>query len=250
MKPHRKEKLKHKLSKEKKRHLRLIKGGKEKSGGKPTTMLEKIQDRLRKLEQGRGELWKAEKGKNRIRVMPSWRGKNEEFYRLVPQHWGVGPNARMVRCGIIDGKGKCRVCKRVTKLAQSDSAKKQKRAEDMQAKVNAMLNIYDYGQPDRGVQVWSCSTFQLKELLGHYTDADYGDFTDPKTGFDVIVTKTGQKKGTRYAVRLSRNPTRFKKWKKLKNQLVDIDKRFKPTPPDRVLAILEGRDESYGGGAA
>lgn len=212
---------------------------------------DKIQARLRKMELGRGKLWKPKKGQNRIRILPSWRGPNEEFYKETPTHWGVGPEGkRSIICPKVINQP-CPVCKRAEKFAESDSAKKQAIAEKLQAKNRVIFNILDLDSKDGNIYQWSCSESQLQELLGYYIDPDYGDFTNPKTGFDVIIIRKGEGLNTRYKTRLSRNPTKVKEWKKLKKDIPNLDVKFKPYDTEKIIAIMNGdddRDNNSGGG--
>lgn len=203
---------------------------------------EKIQARLRKMELGRGKLWKPKKGQNRIRILPSWRGPEEEFYKEAPTHWNVGPESnRSVICPKVVGQ-KCPICELADKYAKSDNSKKQAIAEKLQPRTRVIFNILDLDAKDGQVHQWSCSEAQLQELLSYYIDPDYGDFTNWKSGFDVIIIRKGEGLNTRYKVRLSRNPSKVKDWKKLRKALPNLDQKYKPYDTQKILSIMSGED--------
>ena len=208
---------------------------------------DKIQERLKKLEAGKGKLWKPKKGKNRIRILPSWKGPDEEFYKEAPTHWNIGPEQnRSVICPKITG-GKCPVCSKANKLSQSDSAKEQSASEKLLPKTRVIFNILDLDSKEKNILQWSCSENQLQELLGFYIDPDYGDFTHPKKGFDVIITRKGEGLNTRYKLLLARNPSKIKGWKKMKKDLPNLDNKYKPYDAEKIKSIMRGEDERDSG---
>jgi len=201
--------------------------------------LEKIQKKLQTLESGKKSFFTADPGETRLRVMPSWLGKNGLFYREVVTHYALGPDRlRVGQCCL----KKCPACKRVAKLARSSDKKKQRRAERMMAQTRIAMNVVDLKNPKK-ILIWTISENLLQELLAYYVDSDYGDFTHPKRGYNIILFRKGKKKATRYKIRLEKNPSRYKKWKRVKDSIPDLDKRFAPLKPKRLLRIMQGTDE-------
>lgn len=206
-------------------------------------LMEKVQSKLKDLERKGKRFWTPEEGKNKIRILPSWKGADQEFYREVPTHYDVGPNHRTLMCPRAVEK-KCPICDKADRLANSDSARKQARADDLWPSVRIMFNILDRKDPDGTPLVWSASTGTLEELLRFFADADYGDFTHPKEGFDVILVRKGKGQGTRYKVSLARTPSSIgcKGWKE---KLHNLDKLFKPLGVAEIKAIMLGEESDY-----
>ena len=64
------------------------------------TALQKMQAKMRQMQQGKKQYWTPPEGKNLIRVLPPWE-KTEDalFYKEVPTHYKVGPDRdRVVQC--------------------------------------------------------------------------------------------------------------------------------------------------------
>lgn len=203
------------------------------------TALEKIQKKLRQLESGGKLFWKAEKGENEIRVCPR-KGKNKTFYIEVQQHYVQTPEGPRVLVCREDQK--CRPCKKAERLAESNSTKKQKRAVRMMPKTAAAMVIYDLKNKPEKPQIWSTTENNLHELLGFYADSDIGDFTDPKRGYNIKVRRKGEKLKTRYKIRIDQKPSKFKRWKKIKRHVPDLEKFFQPLSPKKQQKIMDGED--------
>src|SRR3990167_3441657 len=194
-----------------------------------SSALEKMQAAYKKNQSGNKDYYSLKQGWNRFRVCPSWLGKDELFYKEIPTHYNLGPERRLATCCV----ERCPACLKAAKLAESSNPKKQKRAENIMVKTRIGMNVVPYdkkGKLRKKPKMWTTTPNNLNELLQYVMDADYGDFTDVKKGFDVMVHKKGKKKATRYKVRLARKPSKFKTWKKIKKHLYNLDKRFKATP--------------------
>ena len=204
------------------------------------SLQEKVQRKLRELERRGQSIWKPSQGVSTLRVLPSWRGDNEEFYFETAVHYGVGPNQRSVNCNRTYGK-RCPICERADKLLERDP-ENQAAADELRPSDRVNMNVIVRGEEEAGVQVWSTTPRLLQELLGYFSDADYGDFTDPKDGFDVQLRRKGEGLRTRYDLRLVRHPSPIgvKNWRgKLKN----LDTMFKLLTPSQIIAIMRGEDE-------
>jgi len=102
----------------------------------------------------------------------------------------------------------------------------------------------------RKVYVHRCGVMIGQPLLEAYYDQDGGgDFTDPKTGRNVVITK--KTKGARgsnnveYKVQITPDRTALEDWGKIKKKLPDLNS-FIPEPldPEAILALLEGDGDS------
>ena len=208
------------------------------------SLLEKMQARLRQLESQQNKKIVIKEGVNRMRVLPSWRGPDEEFFLEVLTHYDVTPEVKYLICLQTVGED-CPVCKRVARWSLGDSHQ-QARAERVGAKSQFMMNvvpIIEGVEPE--VKIYAATRGVVYELLGFFTDAEYGNFTDPREGFDVLVTRKGKDMQTRYTVRLARNPSRLR-MKDWQEKLIDLDREYRPKSRKEVLTMLGAKSQENG----
>lgn len=205
------------------------------------TALEKIQEKLRQLKAGKKSNFAPEDGENIIRILKPL-DKDTEFYKSVMVHFGLGPEHTAF--GVCSGL-KCPACKKAAKLLASSSEKKNRRGERIAASEKAVMWVYDQKANLKRAQTFLTTTGVLKQLLGHYIDSEVGDFTDPKTGFDIRIIKTGKKMKTRYEVKVARKPSRFKLWRRVKRTMKPMDEIYKPLSVKEMRRVmLEGNVKS------
>jgi hypothetical protein len=206
------------------------------------SLLEKMQARLRQLESQQNKKVVLKEGVNRFRVLPSWRGPDEEFFLEVMTHYDVTPDVKYLICLQTVGE-ECPVCKRVARWSLGDSTQ-QARAERVGAKSQFMMNVVPIaeGLPPE-VKIYAASRGVVYELLGFFTDSEYGNFTDPESGFDVLVTRKGEKLNTKYTVRLARNPSRLR-MKGWQAKLIDLDREFRPKSRQEMLTLLGAKSQN------
>lgn len=104
------------------------------------------------------------------------------------------------------------------------------------------------------VFVYRCGVMVGQPLLEAYFDTDSGgDFTHPKTGRTVTITKKSLSKNdptnVEYTVRINPDRTPLDDWKAIRKQLPDL-KTYIPEAmePDAILALIEGTEEAGSGG--
>lgn len=214
---------------------------KKKSRPPAMTLQEKVQKKLKELERRKQQYWRPDQGVSTIRILPSWKGDNEEFYFETAVHYGVGPNQRSIPCNRVLKK-RCPICDRADRMLERDPDN-QAVADDLRPTERVNMNIIVRGEEDIGVQVWSATPRLLQELLGYFSDADYGDFTDPQDGFDVQLRRKGEgKMNTRYVLRLVRHPSPVgvRNWR---GGLKNLERLSKPLSPSAIVAIMKGEDE-------
>ena len=165
------------------------------SGAPGMSLRDKVNVKLRELERRGKMVLKPAQGVNTIRVLPSWRGDNEEFYFETAIHYDVGPNSRTVNCNRTYNK-RCPICDRADRLLER-SPDNQVTADELRPNDRINMNIIVRGEEEAGVQIWSTTPRMLQDLLGYFADADYGDFTDPQDGFDIRLRRKGEGMRTR-----------------------------------------------------
>lgn len=164
---------------------------------------EQVKNDEAKMAKGPGFGWKAKEGRNVIRFLPALAEWPSPFV-IVVEHFINLPGNILVNFACpkaLAGKF-CPVCPRVSKLYESGSDRDKKLASKMRAKKQVYSHIIDRlsekEEPDIelfkfGPQIWDF----LKKIR---KDPDFGDFTHPIDGFDIIINREGSDIQTNYNV--------------------------------------------------
>lgn len=183
-------------------------------------------------------------GRNVLRVCPPF---NEEgdFYKEGGYHYNIGPDKKSVACRKMFGLGKCPICELVDSLFKTKDDDDKKLAKDIRAKAKFFFNIYveeaneeKYG--DRKVFILGCTKTVFEQILGIIADPEWGDITDPKTGHNITIKKTGEKLGTEYATNASPKATPLPKG--IVAQMFDLDTELTADDYEKVKSVLEGEE--------
>jgi hypothetical protein len=166
---------------------------------------DKIQKKLAEI--GQGDFWKAKQGPNRIRILPPW-NKKGLWFQEATLHYGLNNENGKERgypC-LKQFDKECPVCAKIEELKEGGTEDK-KMAERIGPKTKFYANILD--RKTGAVLIWGFSRKTLGILLGYDSDKeDYGDITNPETGFDIVVEREGTTKNdTRYAIRCKPKPS-------------------------------------------
>jgi len=86
----------------------------------------------------------------------------------------------------------------INKLRSDETKESYELAKKLYPKMRSFAAVIVRGEEDKGVRLWSFGKTVYQELLKVMLDADYGDITDPKEGFDIKVNVT-QPPGKLYA---------------------------------------------------
>jgi|TARA_R110002051_G_scaffold95637_5_gene165580 hypothetical protein len=133
----------------------------------------------------------------------------------------------------------------VRKLYDEGSDESRNMARELSAKARFFSPVIVRGHEDDGPKVWSYSKTVYQELLKTVLDPDFGDITDPSSGFDLKVTydKNAGKMYPETTVRprpkaskLSKDESQVEEW--LAN-LPDIDAMQSRKTPAEVQEILD-----------
>jgi hypothetical protein len=203
--------------------------------------MSKIREQMRKLKSRRGGIWKPEIGKNTIRILPPWSSEGLWYKESLTHYVKAEGKTRAINCPGIEGEA-CYICETRDDLRRSPRRSDQKQAESLRPELQYIVNMVDMENPDDGVQMGKLSTGVVNELLTYFMDNEWGDFTDPRRGYNVIVVRIGAGLQTQYSVKLSRKATRVKKTSWL-NSLLDLDEKFVPASYSETQAIFGEGDE-------
>ncbi len=166
---------------------------------------EKEQKRL--AEQGSGDLppiVKLSEGKTHLRFLPPAAGCKTPFVE-VHQHFIRNEETDQLvvfNCPKRMLKKKCPACEVGDQLYRSGRSADKDRAKKYWAKRRIWANVLEVGNEEEGVQAFAFGVQIYESLLALRTDA--GDFTDPDSGFNIIITRKGSGIKTKYTVHAAR----------------------------------------------
>lgn len=161
--------------------------------------LRKKKEALEKGSSGGSSFWTPQSGANAVRFLPP-KPNSEDFYSESFVHYGVGPDKKMVTCLATFGK-KCPVCDEVERLKKSSDAEDKKIGEDMFRRKRYYIGVLDRnGENPNEPMIYGCGATIIKALIDLMLDPDWGDVTDPYTGRDVTINKSGTGMNTKYSV--------------------------------------------------
>ncbi len=187
-----------------------------------------------------------------IRILPlAEDDPGDEFYRLLPLHYGIGANNRVIICRNLSTEGveRCPICEAAREQFNrgNEEAGRELRAT-WRALVNMIVIDADEGTPlkDEEIQVWAMPKNTYLDLLDEIEKLpeDDRDITDPETGRDVYVDRKGSgRKDTEYKIGFSTSgAASFPAVELLEpdDALFNLAEVHTSYDADTVLAMLEG----------
>jgi hypothetical protein len=129
------------------------------------------------------------------------------FFEELRWHWDVGPERKGMLCRQSFGK-RCYLSEKIQELEASNDLEDQDEGQRIAAKVHYRANVIVLGEGAKGVQVVELKRPMAKALVEFALDPEVGNFTDPDTGRNVSIEKTGSGLQTRYSEpRIAANPS-------------------------------------------
>ena len=178
------------------RYLKRLEELKEKSGG--DSMFARLAD-----------------GKNYLRIVKD--PGTEEFLIEGGMHRDLNllgaKSQKSCLCPKKFGEDKCPICELLASLDKKKDKETIRRCKAVDKAYSLVVILEDREESkvdaDR-IQVLSYGKTILEELLLNWTDPDFGDFTDPKSGRVIIIDRSGEGLETTYSVRLRPKTQPFK----------------------------------------
>lgn len=185
--------------------------------------------------------WSPTDGRNVIRILPP--NDDAEFYAETLVHYNLGPKKdKSAICRKAAGEKHCPVCDLVDELFKGDKDDKAY-AKRIKARGKYYFNVVDRSveEDDENfgkVLVYGSGVTVFEELLGIICDPDYGDITDAKEGYDIIITKSGKGLDTEYKINARPKQTKIgiDEWEE---KLVDLSLLVKCKSEEDVEYLLE-----------
>ena len=127
--------------------------------------------------------WKAQLGKQQIRVVPSVLNKDNPFQEVY-FHYGIG-NRTMI--SPINFGEKDPIVEFAKELRKTSEPENWRLAKKLEPKMRVFAPVIVRGEENKGVRFWEFGKQVYQELLSYAADEDYGDFTDVVSGLDMTV---------------------------------------------------------------
>lgn len=149
----------------------------------------KMKQKQKALENGgksqkESKFWKVPDGKSTIRLLPD---KDGDPLRVMHLHYDV--SGKTVPCLKRNFNEKCPVCEfayDIYKNKESSEAERQV-AKKLLAKERYFSQVVVRDDGELEPKTWSYSPTVYKDLLALIMNEEYGDITDPVSGFDLII---------------------------------------------------------------
>lgn len=148
--------------------------------------LSKIKGRLESLKNTGTKtkhLWKPNKGKNTIRIIPYKHNPENPFIELL-FHYGINNKTFLSPASF--GRPDP-IVELANKLKKTGDKEEWKEGRKIEPKMRTYVPILVRGQESEGVKFWGMGKTVYQEILGIISDPDYGDITDLSTGRDLVV---------------------------------------------------------------
>ena len=209
------------------------------------------------------EMFKPKAGKNyRVDIIPYVVGEGnplanegEPYYeRTYFRHQGIGSGEDAYNCLHETFKDKCPICEYRAKAASKGTLDKDS-LKDLAPKERQLFNVFDHGEPDKGVQLWEVSFHNFGKLLdvrvkSRDEDEDYIKFwwfSDAKRkGCTLKLTVTEESMGERQFPKVTAidfKPRKAPLSDEILEQASCLDELLIQTPYDKLKAIFMQQDE-------
>jgi hypothetical protein len=220
-----------------------------------------VADQSNRVSQGLGgDFLKINDGDNYYRFLPPLRGQATPFVE-VWQHFVGGDDIpvpgrdrpMVFACPKMTDGDHCSVCEQAAELEKSRVKEDREAARALRPRLRVFANVVDMENPDAGPQILPFGKSIFDQLMAFRKNPRKGgNFTHPKTGFTIIITRTGSKKMTRYVCAIdAEGATELEDydWITEQHDLSDLVKL--PTEEDEALCLtaIEAATGHSGGGS-
>lgn len=140
-----------------------------------------------------------------VRVLPGLDPSDVDgdFFVKVLQHYNVNPAVKIpVVCPRNMGEDhECPICARVGALYSTKNQQDITQAGYIKVRSRFFMGVIPLEGENAGqICIWAAPKVIKDNIINLFQVAAYGDVTDPRTGRDLIVTKTGEKLDTSYQI--------------------------------------------------
>lgn len=194
------------------------------------------------------KLWRPKAGLNVVRIMPHHliqeaRGATD-WALPVWFHYNIGDQKDSFLCLKTLNKH-CPICDLSDQLKSHPNQDLRTVGYNMRAKQGFNMFLIDRKEPAKGAQLAALAQTVYFELLSYFLDPQWGDFTDPNTGYDITIERDAVVSATMYHVRPSPQKTLVttnpQEWQILCGQvtfLLDRVQEWKPEEVEKAVAPI------------
>lgn len=191
----------------------------------PKLDLEDLKDKHKELRDRSGGNFLKLEGETRLRIVPFVHEDEAFLFAEFSKHY-IKALKTSFNC-LHDQGEECPICNLVAELQDMGASDT---AGQLMARSRFHMNVLVAGELKK-VEV---GPGIVKDILSYITDPDYGDITDPDTGRDIKITKTGTGLSTEYEVKVVPNPSRVT----FPDKIPDLIRAVKYTDSDTVETEL------------
>ncbi len=165
------------------------------------------------VQRGGSSVLSLKEGRNELRFLPPPLGKSSIF-AIVHQHYINLPGMKETisfNCPQAMGFGSCPVCTKANALRSTGHAPDYDLARELSPGLRVYANVIDRDAADKGPQTLGFGKKIYTALTAFRQDpVAGGDFSDPISGYDVVIKRSGKgKNDTQYEVLLARSMSRL-----------------------------------------
>jgi hypothetical protein len=190
------------------------------------SMHKKLQEGKTGITSTGNEFIKIEEGTTIVRILPAKTGT--DFYSEVKTHRVQLPTKTYENNVVCLGDD-CPICNLYRALWKTGNKDHEDLARKIKAKSRYYLNVLDRNTLE--VKVLSCGTQVFQKILATILDQDFGDITDPQTGFDFKLVKVSgdgypnyNQSGPRPKTSVLGSPDNIAKWMSQAHDLTKYNK--------------------------
>ena len=148
--------------------------------------LSKVKNRLESLKTNNTKakhMWKPNKGKNVIRIIPYKFQVDNPFVELL-FHYGINQKTYLSPSTFNRPDP---IVELANKLKSTGDKEEWKEGRKLEPKMRVYVPILVRGAEQEGVKYWGMGKQVYQEILSIIADPDYGDITDVRQGRDLVV---------------------------------------------------------------
>ena len=174
---------------------------------------------------------KPKAGKNRFRILPSWRGDNEDFAKGFGSHFiknESGEVKSVYICDAATNEKDCGVCDALNQAMISVNDDETKELiRQARASQRFLFNVIDIESDDNTPFILELSRttyLKLVEIIlleSSEEDPDFNVLTDLEAGHDIYIMRNGAGLKTEYTVSIVTKSTTIDK--NVMNKIIDLD---------------------------
>lgn len=169
-------------------------------GKYPKLDLDGLKDKHRDLQSKSGGNFLKIEGETRFRIVPFEHDGDLHVFAEFNKHY-VQQLKASFNC-LHDTEDDCPICNLVEEFDKMGASNL---ARGLAARTRFLMNVLHAGELKK-VEIGGGV---MKDILSYFADPDYGDISDPDTGRDIKITKTGSGLTTEYAVKVVPNSSRI-----------------------------------------